>query len=46
MPFMKGKAPVCRSIQYLTAGRLALKEKIKVFSVNYNTYGDHHEGAR
>ncbi|KXJ81842.1 small ribosomal subunit protein mS25 [Aedes albopictus] len=46
MPFMKGKAPVRRSIQYLSAGRLALKEKIRVFSVNYNTYGDHHEGAR
>lgn len=46
MPFMKGKAPVRRSLQYLNAGRLALKEKIKVFSVNYNTYGDHHEGAR
>ncbi|XP_055625169.1 probable 28S ribosomal protein S25, mitochondrial [Toxorhynchites rutilus septentrionalis] len=46
MPFMKGPAPVRRSIQYLNAGRLALKEKIKIFSVNYNTYGDHHEGAR
>ncbi|XP_053690185.1 probable 28S ribosomal protein S25, mitochondrial [Sabethes cyaneus] len=46
MPFMIGKAPVRRSIQYLSAGRLALKKRVKIFSVNYNTYGSHHEGAR
>uniref|UniRef100_A0A2M3ZCA8 Small ribosomal subunit protein mS25 n=1 Tax=Anopheles braziliensis TaxID=58242 RepID=A0A2M3ZCA8_9DIPT len=46
MPFMKGKAPIRRTLQYLNAGRLMLKDKVKIFSVNYNTYGEHHEGAR
>lgn len=46
MPFMKGPAPVRRTLQYLNAGRLVLKERVKIFSVNYNTFGDHHDGAR
>ena len=46
MPFMKGPAPVRRTLKYLEAGRIVLKEKIKIFSVNYNTAGDHHQGAR
>ncbi|ETN65708.1 probable 28S ribosomal protein S25, mitochondrial [Anopheles aquasalis] len=46
MPFMKGKAPIRRTLQYLNAGQLMLKDKVKIFSVNYNTYGEHHEGAR
>lgn len=46
MPFMKGKAPIRRSLNYLNAGKIVLKERIKVFSVNYNTFGDHHDGAR
>lgn len=46
MPFMKGKAPIRRSIKYLSGGNLVLKDRIKIFSVNYNTVGDHHAGAR
>lgn len=43
---MKGKAPIRRSLNYLNAGQIVLKERIKVFSVNYNTFGEHHDGAR
>lgn len=43
---MKGFAPVRRTLKYLEAGKLVLKDKIKIFSVNYNTFGDHHKGAR
>lgn len=46
MPFMKGKAPVRRTLQYLHAGRLVLKDRIKILAVNYNSHGDHHQGAR
>ena len=46
MPFMKGKAPVRRTLNYLSAGRLMVKENIKIISINYNTFGDHHDGAR
>lgn len=46
MPFMKGRAPIRRTLKYLESGRLVLKDKIKIFSVNYNTYGEHHDGAR
>jgi hypothetical protein len=46
MPFMKGKAPIRRTLKYLEAGKLMLKDKIRVFSINYNTFGDHHEGAK
>lgn len=46
MPFMKGREPIRRTLKYLNAGRLVLKDKVHIFSVNYNTYGDHHAGAR
>lgn len=46
MPFMKGRAPIRRTIDYLTSGTLVLKEQIKVVSINYNTFGSHHDGAR
>lgn len=46
MPFMKGRSPIRRTIQYLQAGKLVLKDKIKIFSVNYNIHGKHHEGAK
>lgn len=46
MPFMKGRAPIRRTIEYLNAGRVVLKDKVKIFSVNYNVHGDHHKGAR
>jgi hypothetical protein len=43
---MKGKAPIRRTLKYLEAGSLVLKERVKVFCVNYNVFGDHHKGAR
>lgn len=46
MPFMKGRAPIRRTIEYLTSGNLVLKEQIKVLTINYNTFGQHHDGAR
>ncbi|KAF4523192.1 hypothetical protein B566_EDAN002450 [Ephemera danica] len=46
MPFMKGNAPIRRTLKYLQSGKLVLKEKIKIFSINYNTYGDHHQGTK
>ncbi|XP_076040561.1 mitochondrial ribosomal protein S25 [Oratosquilla oratoria] len=46
MPFMKGKAPIRRTLQYLKSSRLEFKDSVKIFSINYNTYGEHHDGAR
>nr|SVE74876.1 EOG090X0FQ5 [Daphnia carinata] len=46
MPFMKGPAPIRRTIEYLDRNKLVLKERVKIFSINYNTKGDNHEGAR
>lgn len=43
---MKGRAPIRRTLQYLEAGKLILKDQIKILTVNYNIYGDHHRGAR
>lgn len=43
---MIGRAPIRRTIEYLEAGRLVLKDSVKILSVNYNVYGDHHRGAR
>lgn len=46
MPFMKGRAPIRRTIKYLEAGKLVLKDNIKILSINYNIFGNHHEGAK
>jgi len=46
MPFMKGQAPIRRTLRYLDAGKLVLKDEIKIFTVNYNVHGKHHEGAK
>lgn len=43
---MKGNAPIRRTLQFLEAGKLVLKDQIQIFAVNYNVYGDHHKGAR
>ncbi|KAF3425656.1 hypothetical protein E2986_07342 [Frieseomelitta varia] len=45
MPFMIGRAPIRRTLNYLNAGKLILKDEIQIFSVNYNIHGDHHKGA-
>ncbi|XP_075214075.1 mitochondrial ribosomal protein S25 [Lycorma delicatula] len=46
MPFMKGLAPIRRTLNYLESGRVIFKDNVKIFSVNYNERGDHHKGAR
>ncbi|CAL7939355.1 unnamed protein product [Xylocopa violacea] len=46
MPFMIGKEPIRRTLNYLNAGKLLLKNEIQIFSVNYNLVGKSHEGAR
>ncbi|KAF9407271.1 hypothetical protein HW555_012654 [Spodoptera exigua] len=46
MPFMKGRAPIRRTLNYLNAGRLVLKDKIKIFSVAYNINGQNNSGAK
>ncbi|XP_056647969.1 probable 28S ribosomal protein S25, mitochondrial [Diorhabda sublineata] len=46
MPFMIGRAPIRRTIKYLEAGRLVLKDKIKIVTVNYNTHGKEHNGTK
>lgn len=46
MPFMIGRSPIRRTVNYLNSGKLMLKNEIQIFSVNYNTHGEHHRGAR
>ncbi|CAG9771997.1 unnamed protein product [Ceutorhynchus assimilis] len=46
MPFMKGRAPVRRTLKYLEAGKLYLKDQIKILTVNYNVHGESHHGTR
>jgi len=43
---MKGPAPIRRTIKYLEAGRLYLKDQIKILTVNYNTHGQNHVGPK
>lgn len=42
---MKGPSPIRRTIKYLEAGRLVFKEPVKIMTVNYNIFGDHHKGT-
>lgn len=46
MPFMIGKDPIRRTVKYLMSGKLILKDKIQILSINYNTKGEHHQGAK
>ncbi|CAG7716851.1 unnamed protein product [Allacma fusca] len=46
MPFMKGPAPVRRTLQYLNSSRLYLKPWVRVLSLNYNIKGENHAGAK
>jgi len=43
---MKGIAPIRRTVKYLQAGKLVLKDRVQVFSVHYNLRGDNHQGAK
>ncbi|XP_076621213.1 mitochondrial ribosomal protein S25 [Colletes latitarsis] len=46
MPFMIGPSPIRRTLKYLQAGKLILKDAIQIFSINYNTHGSNHQGTR
>lgn len=46
MPFMVGAAPIRRTVQYLNAGKLILKDQIKIMTINYNTAGKSHVGTK
>ncbi|KAK9510345.1 hypothetical protein O3M35_005150 [Rhynocoris fuscipes] len=46
MPFMKGAAPIRRTLKYLETGKLFFRKGVKIFSINYNTSGNNHIGAR
>ncbi|XP_067145284.1 small ribosomal subunit protein mS25 [Centruroides vittatus] len=46
MPFKIGPAPIRRTLQYLQKGRLVFKDRVKIFSINFNADGDLHRGAR
>lgn len=46
MPFMIGPAPIRRTLGYLKAGRLVLKDKIQIFSINYANKGKHNDGMK
>ncbi|XP_045472389.1 probable 28S ribosomal protein S25, mitochondrial [Harmonia axyridis] len=46
MPFMKGRAPVRRTLQYLEAGRLVLKDQIKIMTINYGLNSKNNGGTK
>ena len=55
MPFVRGVAPIRRSLDYLKSGPIVFKERVKVLTVNYNDYEQyktykkdhpHHQGAK
>lgn len=43
---MKGKFPLRRTLRYLERGNVFLRDSVKIFTINYNTKGDSHQGAR
>ncbi|KAM3915207.1 small ribosomal subunit protein mS25 [Leptodactylus fuscus] len=43
---MKGPFPIRRTLQYLQSGEIVFKNSVKIMTVNYNTRGEHGEGAR
>ena len=46
MPFMKGPAPWRRTLQYLQAGKLVFKDKVKIMSINYHETLPESDGLR
>lgn len=43
---MIGREPIRRTVKYLEAGKLVLKNSIQIMQINYNTHGPHHQGLR
>lgn len=46
MGFLIGEAPIRRTLKYLNAGKIVFKDKIKIFSINYNYKAENHRGAK
>jgi hypothetical protein len=54
MPFMRGVAPIRRTMKYLESGPLVFKDRVKIMTVNYSEKNksstrlnfDHHKGAQ
>ncbi|OQR66753.1 ribosomal protein mRpS25-like [Tropilaelaps mercedesae] len=49
MPFMRGAAPIRRTLKFLEKGRLVFRDRVKVVSLNFNTLGyrkEAHQGMR
>ncbi|CAG0882630.1 unnamed protein product [Darwinula stevensoni] len=46
MRLLVGREPVRRTQKYLEAGKLVLKDRVRVVSINYNGTGENHQGAR
>ena len=48
MPWMKGVAPIRRTVKYLNASPLIFKPRVKIMMINFNDKetDKHHEGAR
>jgi small subunit ribosomal protein S25 len=45
MPFMKGRAAVRYTPRYLEAGKLLLKDNVRIMTINYNTGHKASKGA-
>lgn len=46
MPYMRGPAPIRRTLRYLEAGKIVFRNNVKIFTINYNSKGDHHLGTK
>ncbi|XP_071960921.1 small ribosomal subunit protein mS25-like [Antedon mediterranea] len=43
---MIGKFPLRRTLRYLKEGKVHFKERVRVFTITYNTFGEKCQGAR
>ncbi|CAG5135536.1 unnamed protein product [Candidula unifasciata] len=46
MPFMRGAAPIRRTLGYLEKSNLLLKENVRIVMFNFNTEGKPSDGTR
>lgn len=46
MPFMKGFAPVRRTIDYLTKSKLILKPYVRILAIHYNRKQESHQEVK
>lgn len=45
MPFLRGRSPVRRTLQYLEAGKLIFQPEIRIMTINYNVNQKSSSGA-